>query len=97
MIFQPARANGKQFISETLVKYRTPVKGYVFTLSVVSIGKDSEELEKFLTSCENLQKQELLNIIDIFNIWKWCEGVLIAIKEIERRGFAESSAERFDL
>ena len=97
MIFQPARASGKSFIIEMLEKYRINVGDYVISLAVVSIGKDAEELNKYLLSCENLQKQSLLNIIEIYGSWEWSEGIIIALKEIERRGFAESSAERFDL
>ena len=97
MIFQPARMSGKQNIIETLGKYRKPVQSYVFVLMIVCIGADVEELERFLVSREDLKKQDLLNIIDIFNSWEWNEGVLTAIKEIERRGFAENSEERFEL
>ena len=97
MTFQPARMSGKQNIIETLGKYRKPVQSYVFALMVACIGADAEELERFLVSREDLKKQDLLDIIDIFSSWEWNEGVLITLKEIERRGFAESSKERFEL
>lgn len=97
MIFQPARGNGKCFIIEMLKKYRVNVGDYVIALAVASIGKDAEALSEFFVSCESLQKQSLLNIIEIYGSWEWNEGIITCMKEIERRGFAESSAERFDL
>ena len=84
-------------ITELVAKYRKPVENYIIMLAVASIGKDVEELERYLKSCEKLQKQDLLNAIDIFSSWEWNEGIITCMKEIERRGFAESSAERFDL
>ena len=84
-------------ITELVAKYRKPVENYIIMLAVASIGKDVEELERYLKSCEKLQKQDLLNAIDIFSSWEWNEGIITCLKEIERRGFAESSAERFDL
>lgn len=84
-------------ITELVAKYRKPVENYIIMLAVVSIGQDIKELESYLVSCEKLQKQDLLNAIDIFSSWEWNEGIITCMKEIERRGFAESSAERFDL
>ena len=84
-------------ITELVAKYRKPVENYIIMLAVVSIGQDIKELESYLVSCEKLQKQDLLNAIDIFSSWEWNEGIITCMKEIEHRGFAESSAERFDL
>lgn len=83
-------------ITELVAKYRKPVENYIIMLAVVSIGKDVEELERYLKSCEKLQKQDLLNAIDIFSSWEWSEGIIACMKEIERRGYAEDKG-RFDL
>ena len=83
-------------ITELVAKYRKPVENYIIMLVVASIGQDIKELESYLVSCEKLQKQDLLNAIDIFSSWEWNEGIITCMKEIERRGYEENKG-RFDL
>lgn len=81
---------------DRLGKCRVPVHDYVTAIAIASIGKDAESLDTFLRSCECLSQQVLSSIIDLFISWNWGEGVLICIKEKERRGFKDETG-RFDL